>query len=171
MRRVRLVLAALGVAALAAGCLPGPNGRFPPSALTPISPECVVANDIAIRLAVMLAEAQAAGIGLAPERSSYLPAGVAPPPRIESCYRSYDMQVWWRNYYCSIGKCGLAAVPGTSKHGLGRAVDFEDGGGELTWSSPGYRWLYANAARFGFFQPPSVQFFGPNPEPWHWESG
>ncbi len=144
MRRLRLALAAAAVAALAAGCLPGPNGRFPPSALTPVTPECVVVNDVAGRLGAMLAEARAAGTGLAPERSSYLPPGVAQPPRIESCYRSYDMQVWWRNYYCSIGRCGLAAVPGTSKHGLGRAVDFEDAGGELTWSSLGYQWLYAN---------------------------
>ena len=79
------------------------------------------------------------------------------------------MQVWWRNYYCSIGQCGNAAVPGTSKHGTGHAVDFQDQLGELTFTSPGYQWLVANAATFGFMQPPSVQQGGANEEAWHWE--
>ena len=60
------------------------------------------------------------------------------PPTIQSCYRDYDMQVWWRNFWCFFGRCDNAAVPGTSVHGWGRAVDFEDGGGELTFSSAGY---------------------------------
>jgi LAS superfamily LD-carboxypeptidase LdcB len=118
----------------------------------------------------LLVAARAAGTGLAPETSSYLPPGVPGPPRIESCYRSYDMQVWWRSYYCSVGTCGNAATPGTSKHGWGHAVDFEDRDGEVTFTSPGYQWLVANAARFGFSQPRSVQQGGANEEAWHWEA-
>jgi len=146
------------------------NGRIPDRAMTEITPQCRVLDAVAPRLVAMLAAAKADGVGLAPETSSYLPPGVAGPPRIESCYRSYEMQAWWRTYYCSIGKCQDAAVPGTSKHGLGRAVDFEDQDGELTFRSPGYVWLGAHAAQFGFFQPPSVQEGSSGEEAWHWEA-
>jgi hypothetical protein len=40
-----------------------------------------------------------------------------------SCYRTFEQQVELRNYWCSRGACGNAAVPGTSNHGLGLAVD------------------------------------------------
>jgi hypothetical protein len=41
----------------------------------------------------------------------------------DSSYRTLDRQVYWRNWWCSRGKCSNAAVPGTSNHGLGIAVD------------------------------------------------
>jgi hypothetical protein len=171
-RSIRVAVLVAAVAVLAAACRPAPpaasNGRLPDTALTAISPECRIANDIAPQLQALLATANAQGVALAPERSAYLPPGVAGPGEITSCYRSYDMQVWWRNWYCFIGSCGMAAVPGTSKHGWGRAVDFEDQGGLMTFSSPGYDWLFANAAAYGFYQPLSNTVFGSNPEPWHW---
>lgn len=40
-----------------------------------------------------------------------------------SCYRTYQQQVELRNYWCSQGACQNAAVPGTSNHGWGLAVD------------------------------------------------
>jgi hypothetical protein len=172
----RLTLLSAVLSMLTLGCVPlwetGPveNGKLPAIALTTITPQCKVANAIARGLRALLAAADAAGTGLAPERSSYLPPGTPGPPRIESCYRSYEMQVWWRSYYCSIGKCGNAAVPGTSEHGLGRAVDFEDRLGELTFDSPGYVWLSAHAAEYGFSQPASVQRGSSGQEAWHWET-
>lgn len=42
---------------------------------------------------------------------------------IGRCYRSFARQVIARNFWCSLGKCGNAAVPGTSNHGLGISVD------------------------------------------------
>jgi hypothetical protein len=146
------------------------NGRIPDAALTLVTAECRVLTDIAPRLRSLLAAAHADGIGLSPEKSSFLPPGVAGPPQIESCYRSYDGQVWWRNYYCSIGKCQNAAIPGTSKHGWGRAVDFQDQLGELTFESPGYVWLAAHAAEHGFFQPANQRQGAPGEEAWHWEA-
>jgi len=145
------------------------NGRFPDYALTEITPQCKVLNAMARPLKAMLTAAKAQGVDLRPEESSFLPPGVQGPPRIESCYRTYDMQVWWRNYYCSIDKCGNAATPGTSKHGWGRAVDFQDQGGEVTFQSPGYVWLAAHAGEYGFYQPDSVKQGAPNEEAWHWE--
>jgi len=61
------------------------------------------------------------------------------------------------------------AVPGTSPHHTGRAIDVHVGG-EISKdkknvayqrNQPAYQWLVCNAARFGFY-PYHV-------EPWHWE--
>lgn len=40
-----------------------------------------------------------------------------------SCYRTYSQQVDLRNQWCAQGACQNAAVPGTSNHGWGIAVD------------------------------------------------
>jgi hypothetical protein len=42
---------------------------------------------------------------------------------IGRCYRSYARQVLARSYWCNLGKCGNAAIPGTSNHGLATTVD------------------------------------------------
>ena len=63
---------------------------------------------------------------------------------------------------------GFAAKPGTSEHGWGLAVDLCDGVSNA--SSPQYRWLDANAPRYGFENPQWARAGGPGPyEPWHWE--
>lgn len=55
------------------------------------------------------------------------------------------------------------ARPGQSMHEEGLAVDFTYQGGVIsTRSSPAYRWLEANARRYGFHNLPS--------EPWHWST-
>jgi hypothetical protein len=55
------------------------------------------------------------------------------------------------------------ARPGSSNHERGLAIDFTDNGRSITSrNSPGYRWLAANASRFGFYNLPS--------EPWHWST-
>ncbi len=41
----------------------------------------------------------------------------------DSAYRTLARQKYWRNYWCNQGACHNAAVPGTSNHGLGLAVD------------------------------------------------
>ena len=145
------------------------NGRMPDWSLTTVTPQCQVLNAIARPLKNLLAAAKAAGVDLRPEESSFLPPGVQGPPRIESCYRTFEMQQWWRTYYCSIDKCGNAAIPGNSKHGWGRAVDFQDQAGEVTFQSAGYAWLAAHASEYGFYQPDSVRQGGQNEEAWHWE--
>lgn len=173
MRRLLPTIAlVLVLAAVAAACLPpaepAQNGRLPDSALTPVTPTCRVANDVADPLRRLMYTAWQDGAAVLPEESSFT-APLPGPPRIESCYRSFEMQEWWRNFYCFFGDCGFAAVPGTSVHGWGRAVDFQDGGGKLTFSSAGYQWLKGNAARFGFVHPAWAEPGGSSPEPWHWE--
>ena len=66
-------------------------------------------------------------------------------------------------------KPGLAAVPGTSNHGWALAVDLC--GGINIAGSAQWRWMTANAGRFGFVQPDWAGPAGEKPEPWHWEYG
>lgn len=55
------------------------------------------------------------------------------------------------------------ARPGQSMHEQGLAIDFTYGGRVISSrSSPGFRWLDANAGRFGLANLPS--------EPWHWST-
>ncbi len=55
------------------------------------------------------------------------------------------------------------ARPGASMHEQGKAIDFTYGGRTIgTRSSPGYKWLAAHAASYGFYNLPS--------EPWHWST-
>ncbi len=174
LRPVGIVLAAALLAAGAVACRPLParsvqNGRIPEYMLTSVTPQCSVVSRLAGRLEAMLRAAHRDGVALEPEQTSFLPPDAPQPPVIESCYRSYDGQVWWRNYYCSIGKCELAAVPGTSIHGFGRAVDFQDQEGEMAFGSPGFVWLEAHAAEFGFAHPDWAEEGQPGAEPWHWE--
>ncbi|RZU53921.1 D-alanyl-D-alanine carboxypeptidase [Krasilnikovia cinnamomea] len=52
------------------------------------------------------------------------------------------------------------AIPGTSLHEVGLAVDLTVDGGSLTRDSAAFRWLSANARKYGYVNLPS--------EPWHW---
>ncbi len=83
---------------------------------------------------------------------------------VTDSYRSYSEQasVYRR-------KPGLAAVPGTSNHGWGLAVDFC--GGVQDSGSSAYRWMKDNAPRFGWNHPDWAEPSGSKPEPWHWEFG
>jgi LAS superfamily LD-carboxypeptidase LdcB len=60
---------------------------------------------------------------------------------------------------------GFAAVPGTSNHGFGTALDFC--GGVQNQGSIQFNWLRANSQRYGWFHP-AWAYSSPF-EPWHWE--
>jgi hypothetical protein len=103
--------------------------------------------------------------------------------KINSAYRTYSDQVAVFNTNCSNGpfngascvakpKKGLAANPGRSNHGFGLAVDFSTPGDlkKLTTSTNQYKWLLANAAKYGFKRLPwGNRPEGENWEAWHWE--
>jgi hypothetical protein len=90
------------------------------------------------------------------------------------CYRPLSGQVTSRQQF---GPCAAQVrytadgkPMGTSMHGWGKAVDFDDGVRGLTFSSPGYHWLKANAARYGWNHPGWAAPGGSGcDEPWHWE--
>lgn len=84
---------------------------------------------------------------------------------VTSAYRTSVEQAALR---ASLGS--LAAVPGTSRHERGVAVDLGGVGGLGEFGSAAYRWLSANAPRYGWVQPAVLGPGGSGPgEPWHWE--
>ena len=130
------------------------NGRVRPEALVGVEGACRAGRAAGPSLALMLAAARADGVALRPG----------------DCYRPANQQSAAKSNSCSRGNCACAAQPGTSMHGWGKAVDFRDAGGTLTFGSSGYRWLKANGARFGWNHPRWAEPGGSEcPEAWHWE--
>lgn len=115
------------------------NGRIPSSALTPIG----IGNH---RLYAPAADAF--------KRMRAAAASQGVQIGVTDSYRPYDVQVDLARRKGLYQNGGLAAVPGTSQHGWGMAVDVDT-------NSRGTQWLRENAARFGFSTIPR--------EPWHWQ--
>lgn len=85
-----------------------------------------------------------------------------------SGFRSPEIQIALRRQNCGTSQFDIfikssslcsppTARPGTSNHETGLAIDFRNCS---TRSTACFRWLDANASRFGLFNFP--------PEPWHW---
>lgn len=81
---------------------------------------------------------------------------------VTDSYRSYEAQ---SAVYGA--KPGLAAVPGTSNHGWGVALDLC--GGIESFSSSQHRWIAEHGVKYGWVNPSWAQAGGSRPEPWHWE--
>lgn len=108
-RKLALIAILFGLL-LPAGASGYTNGQLPGSALSPINSGLSCTQ---------LANGAAAGWN-----TMALAAGQQMPVSgCDSAYRPYDRQVYWRNYWCSRGACGNAAIPGTSNHGWALAVD------------------------------------------------
>ncbi len=126
-----------------------PNGMIPPSGLCPVW--------------------QAPGESLAPAAAASFNAmsqAFAAQTGVALCitdsYRSLPDQISIK------GKRGrFAATPGTSRHGLGHAVDLC--GGVQDFGSPAHQWMRQNAPLYGWFHPSWAAAGGSLPEPWHWE--
>jgi LAS superfamily LD-carboxypeptidase LdcB len=84
------------------------------------------------------------------------------PLCVNDSYRSYAQQV---SVFARMPQ--LAAVPGTSRHGFGVALDL--GCGVERFGSEAHRWMKANGPRFGWVHPSWAEPDGSLPEPWHWE--
>ena len=126
-----------------------PNGMIPPSGLCPIwqAPgESLSPGAAASFNAMSQAYAAQTGVALC----------------ITDSYRSLPDQISIK------GKRGrFAATPGTSRHGLGHAVDLC--GGVQNFGSPAHQWMRQNAPLYGWFHPSWAAAGGSLPEPWHWE--
>ncbi|MCU1393235.1 MAG: D-alanyl-D-alanine carboxypeptidase [Ilumatobacteraceae bacterium] len=116
------------------------NGHIPRDLLTPIGIGQHRLYSVAAQAFIkMRSDAAAQGVDIS----------------VTDSYRSYDEQVdlaarkgLWKDG-------GYAAVPGTSPHGWGMAVD-------LDVSPAGLAWVRANGANYGFKETTPR-------EPWHWE--
>ncbi len=125
-----------------------PNGLIPPSAMCPIGAGAHTLRCDAAAAYRAMSAAYAGAFG--------------GPICITDSYRTYASQV---NLYGR--KPALAAVPGTSNHGWGLAVDLC--GGIERFGTPQYAWMNANAGRFGFLHPDWAEPGNGREEPWHWE--
>lgn len=86
------------------------------------------------------------------------------PLCLTDSYRSYAAQV---DLFAL--KPDLAAIPGTSNHGWGLAIDAC--GGIESFTHPRHRWMVDQAPRYGWNHPRWAASGGSRPEPWHWEFG
>ena len=111
------------------------NGRVPITALTPVGAGQHLWKPAAVSFLRMRSVARSAGVNLT----------------LAASYRPYATQV-----ALSHSEPGLAAVPGQSDHGWGRAIDVD--------GARSQQWLDANAGRFGWYH----QVPG---EPWHFSFG
>ena len=126
-----------------------PNGRYPASALCPLyaAPDEGLPRDNAMAFNAM---------------SRAYEQQTGSPLCVTDAYRTFAEQVVVR-----LATPGLAAVPGTSQHGLGLAVDLC--GGVQSFATPAHLWMDRHAPLYGWFQPAWADSTGELPEPWHWE--
>ncbi len=116
------------------------NGHIPSSALSPIAGTSHELWTPAARsFEAMRAAAAADGVTIG----------------ITDSYRTYDTQVSLVQRKGLYSQGGLAAEPGTSRHGWGVALD-------LKLDSSAQSWIRANGATYGYHE-------NVGREPWHWE--
>ncbi|MBE7700555.1 D-alanyl-D-alanine carboxypeptidase family protein [Oerskovia sp. Sa1BUA8] len=125
------------------------NGQLPDSVLCPLAfaPAHSLRCDAAEQLDALAVEYQKA---------------FGKPLRITDSYRSYGAQV-----AVKAAKPFLAAVPGTSQHGWGLAIDV--GSPVSNGTSAEYRWMRLHAPEYGWDNPSWARPDGRKPEPWHFE--
>ena len=151
--RAALTAASVDVSAIGKPCTDDtntyPNGLFPPSALCPLwgAPGERLAPGAAAAFNA-LSKAYAAQTGI--------------PLCVTDSYRSLSEQI-----SVKVSHGSFAATPGTSRHGLGRALDLC--GGVQDFSSPAHRWMKQNGPLYGWFHPSWAAAGGSLPEPWHFE--
>ena len=115
------------------------NGRVPSSALQEVGATGHrLWEPAAKQLTRLIQDARRAGVDIG----------------ITDSYRSYDAQVDVARRKGLYSQGGLAAVPGTSDHGWGMAVD-------LDLDSQAQAWMRAHGAEYGFHEDTPR-------EPWHW---
>ncbi|MBW8826493.1 MAG: M15 family metallopeptidase [Acidobacteria bacterium] len=140
--------------------LPHVGGRLPSIRVGSVSVTAVggivVATSIARQVARLLAAAAANGVRLS--GGGYRSSAAQVASRRSHCGSSY-----YDIYRKPASQCRPpSARPGLSMHERGLAIDFVYGGSIVSRHSPGYRWLRANAGRYGLHNLPS--------EPWHWST-
>ncbi len=83
-----------------------------------------------------------------------------------SAFRSVLEQAeLYRQYAARLFSPPTVALPGKSNHGNGTACDVADAPGRsLSYGSPGFIWMTANAGKYGFSWDEGRKVN----EPWHW---
>jgi hypothetical protein len=138
---------------------PNAPTRPPPPSVAPVPLATVrgitVNRSIAAQLDAMLAAAVADGVVLG--GTGYRDPAQQIELRKQHCGASYYEIYEMPPFLC----VPPTAIPGSSMHEQGLAVDFTWKGKSITGQdNPAFVWLAANAAKYGFYNLPS--------EPWHW---
>src|SRR4029434_6065232 len=112
-------------------------------------------SQIAGQLKAMLDAAAADGVPLS--GGGYRNPSAQIEVRKNNCGTSY-----YAIYQMPASQCSPpTAIPGTSMHEVGLAIDFTcNGGGTVSSGDECWDWLQANAVGYGLYNLPS--------EPWHW---
>lgn len=146
---------------------PAPTGNVAPTIAAvpgglatvscPAGGTITVAGTIADQLARLLAAASADGVQLC--GGGYRDPQAQIELRKAHCGTSY-----YAIYQMPASQCSPpTAVPGTSQHEVGLAIDFTcNGGGTVSAGDVCWDWLSAHAADYGLYNLPS--------EPWHWST-
>jgi len=134
----------------------GSNGRLPPSALAAISWDVDPHGTpyyLKTSAAAALERLDAAFV-----------AAFGHHLDLDLTYRDYDTQVAMRD---ALGT--VAAVPGTSSHGTGLALDVPELPCEYGYGTPQRDWLVSHGPSYGWVVPSWAKQNGSNPEYWHFE--
>jgi len=134
----------------------GSNGKLPPSMLT------------------------ATSWGVDPKGTRYYlrSAATAALERLDAAFRAefghhLDLDLTYRDYATQVAMRdalgSIAAVPGTSMHGTGLALDVPELPCEYGYGTPQHTWLTTTGRSFGWVQPSWAAKHGSNPEYWHYE--
>ncbi|HEU5151632.1 MAG TPA: M15 family metallopeptidase [Iamia sp.] len=162
-------LIALGGAACQPETLPAPPGATP--ATTSTTPGATVPTPALTTVACPAGGSITVASGIATNVRNLLAAARADKLNLcGSAYRDSSRQVELRKQNCGTSRYDIwekpasqcsppTAIPGTSMHEKGMAIDFASCS---TRTTACYRWLAANASRFGLRNLPS--------EPWHWST-
>lgn len=155
MHRLTMAIAALCALTISAPAGAVTNGRLPAGDLARIYHPSA---QLHVSLARPAAAAYNSMVLLAVEEHAAVPYVTGPL----SAYRNYAGQVLLRKQWCATGRCANAAVPGTSNHGLGHAIDLANPGAMRPW-------LDRHGPHFGF----SKRWSDAPQEPWHilWRPG
>lgn len=134
----------------------GSNGRLPESALTPTS----WGRDSQGTRYYLRTDATAALERL----NQAFRAEFGHDLDLDLTYRDYETQVAMRE---ALGP--IAAVPGTSRHGTGLALDVPELPCEYGWDTDQREWLVEHGPAYGWVSPRWARENGSNPEYWHYE--
>lgn len=157
-RRLRMLLGATALTiGVTSACQPTEPAPPPPPAVAqaacPAGGSITVATTIVADVRALLAEAKKDGLSLC--GGGYRNRDRQVELRKQNCGKTY-YDVWEK----PSSKCSPpTAIPGTSMHEKGLAIDFTNCS---TRSTACFKWLAANAGDFGLINLPS--------EPWHWST-
>ncbi len=161
-------VAAASVSPIQPGNQPTPvagaaNGLLPGADLVNVAPGCQAYRAAGPSIGLLLTEARDRDVALGTEQ----------------CYRSLQGQLSEQQVWTAAGNSACAAPVlsspsghpvGTSMHGWGKAADFSDVRGTVSFGSPGYNFLKAYAGQVGWNHPGWAEPGGSAcPEAWHWE--